>query len=266
MATLYGGRVELTMDGRHQYWASVDGVEEKKVIGTTSVSGLLDKPQLIFWAVNLACGYLKNLLENDREITLEEIDNARRVHQQRVKDAQDSGTAVHEWAEAYIKSQITGSAQPEIPTDDKILNGALAFLRWVKQHDVKFISSERLVYSVAHGYGGTMDAEAVVDGKTRVIDFKTSGKKKPKKGKEEEPCAICSTIGCGGVYDEHRFQTAAYQAAAEEEGSKYDGDRLIVRFDKDTAEFSVHELDGYDGDRMAFLGLLAAKKRLNELT
>ena len=133
---------------------------------------------------------------------------------------------------------------PNKEDDENVFNGALAFLKWTSKHGVKFVSTERLVYSRTHGYGGLMDAEAIVDGKLRVIDFKTSKKKKPKTKKIKGeyvpiPCALCSKNDCGGVYDEFRFQTAAYRAAAEEEGSKYDADRMIVSFDKDSAGFTA---------------------------
>ena len=255
----------MTLDGRHTYWAEVGSKPKVKVIGTTSVSGLLDKPGLKFWAVNLACDLIKSLVEGGKDVTLKDIDEARNAHRQTLQEAAESGTAVHLWAEEWIKAGLAGKEAPKPPEDDKIVNGALAFMRWATEHKVKFVSSERLVYSVKHGFGGTMDAEAIVDGKLRVIDFKTSKAKKPQKGKEEEKCVLCGKVGCGGVYDEYRFQTAAYQLAAEEEGSKYDGERLIVRFDKENAEFSVHEIDGFKKDAKAFLGLLAAKKRLNEI-
>lgn len=260
---LYNGEVALELDGRHCYWAEINGKSKEKVIGVTSVSGLLDKPQLKFWAVNLACDYLKGIMESDEDqITFTHIEEARGKHTQRLKEAGDSGTLVHSFAEAFIRSKIEGTVQPDIPQEEQVFNGALAFMRWVKEHNVEFCSTERLVYSMEHGFGGMMDAEAVVDGKKRVIDFKTS---KAKKGKDDVACTMCGKLGCGGTYDEFRFQTAAYRAAAEEEGSRYTGDRMIVTFDKDTADFSVHELDGYEEDRAAFLGLLAAKKRLNQL-
>lgn len=260
---LYNGEVELELDGRHCYWAEVNGRPKEKVIGVTSVSGLMDKPQLIYWAVNLACDHLKGIIESaEEQISFEHIEEARKKHTQRLKEAGDSGTLVHAFAEAFIRSKIEGTVQPEIPEEGVVFNGALAFMRWVKEHNVEFISTERLVYSMEHGYGGMMDCEAIVDGKKRVIDFKTS---KSKKGKEDEKCKMCGKLGCGGVYDEFRFQTAAYRAAAEEEGSRYEGERMIVTFDKETADFSVHELDGYEEDRTAFLGLLSAKKRLNQL-
>lgn len=271
---LYGGDVNLELDGRHQYWAEVNGRSKEKAIGVTSVSGLLDKPQLKFWAVNLACDYLLNLRNGDSDadyeseadvITIQDIEEARIQHTKKLKDAADKGTSVHAFAEAYIRSKIEGTEQPQIPNqydEPQVFNGALAFMRWVKEHNVEFCSTERLVYSIEYGFAGLMDAECIVDGKKRVIDFKTS---KAKKGKEDVACAMCGKLGCGGIYDEFRFQTSAYQLAAEEEGSKYEGERMIISFDKETANFSIHELDGYEEDKQAFLGLLAAKKRLNQL-
>lgn len=261
---LYGGEVMLELNKKHEYFVEVNGREKEKVIGVTSVSGLLDKPSLLFWAVNLACDFLLKKNE-EKNIESTDIEEARSLHVKRKESAGKSGTRVHAFCEEIIKSKIQGTPRPEIPDekiDPELFNGALAFMRWVTEHNVQFISTERLVYSVEHGFGGMMDAEAIVDGKKRVIDFKTS---KAKKGKEDEKCEQCGKLGCGGTYPEFRFQTAAYQLAAEEEGSRYDGKRMIITFDKETADFSVHELDGYEEDRAAFLGLLAAKKRLNQL-
>lgn len=255
----------LTRDNHHAYWAEVDGKPKKKAIGVTSVSGLLDKPGLKYWAVNLACDHLIDLVRREQFVTFEEIEKARLLHIKSLQESGAQGTSVHDWVEEYINSQLLGTPQPKIPEGsgiDHIVNGALAFLRWTKKHGVKFVSTERLVYSVKHGFGGQMDAEAIVDGKLRVIDWKTSKAKKPKKGKENDPCGLCTKTGCGGVYDEYRFQTAAYQSAAEEEGSVYTGNRLVIRLDKSTGEFSTHELGDYKNDVKAFRGLLVAKKRL----
>ena len=49
-----------------------------------------------------------------------------------------------------------------------------AFLDWEAANKVKFVSSERVVYSKKHDYIGKMDIEAKVNGKLSMIDIKTS--------------------------------------------------------------------------------------------
>ncbi len=81
-----------------------------------------------------------------------------------------------------------------------------------KQHKVKFVSTERIVYSKKHDYIGKMDAEAMVDGKRVLVDFKTSS----------------------GLYNSVRMQTAAYQKADEEEGAKSYKGRWAIRISRKT--------------------------------
>ena len=142
---------------------------------------------------------------------------------------------VHEWAENFVKGN-----KPEVPTDEKVLNGVSAFLDWAKKNEVRFVSSERVVYSKKHNFIGMMDAEAEIDGKLCVVDFKTSS----------------------GLYPEHSVQTAAYQLAAEEEGSQYSGERWVARFDKETGEFEAKQCHNYENDNEVFLSLLKVKKLL----
>jgi len=159
------------------------------------------------------------------------------LHQQRKERAADRGSAVHDWIEQYLKTGI----KPATPKDQQEAAGVVAFLKWERDHGVKFIASELLVYSKKHDFGGLMDAKAKIDGKVCAIDFKTSS----------------------GVYNEHRYQVAAYQAADMEEGSRpaINGDKHIIRLDKETGAFEPHVFGDQDADFSAFLGLLATAKR-----
>lgn len=246
--SLYNGTEKITFyESSHRY--KRDG---EWIISVTAALGVINKPSLIYWAVNLACDHLIAMLESGDQILAGHIEEARRKHRERLTEAGDIGTAVHDWCEQYIKGEA-----PELPEDDKVLNGVTAFLQWVDEHKVSFVSSERLVYSKRHNYVGHMDAEAIIDGKLCVIDFKTS--KKPK-------CQKCGIL-CDHnvVYPEWLYQTAAYQKAAQEEGTKYTGPRRIVRFDKDTGNFDVYTCRGIQQDYYAFLGALAIKKREKQI-
>lgn len=231
---LYGGQVKVDFyPNSHQY--KIDG---QRVPSVTSALSCIAKPGLVYWSANVACQYLINILNNNSSITPQDIEIAHKQHLAKKEEAATSGTMVHEWAEGYIKG-----AKPTFPEDQEVMNGVSAFLQWVDQHNVKFISSERFVYSLSRNYVGQMDAEAEIDGKLCVIDFKTSK----------------------GIYKEMLYQTAAYQKAAEEEGSRYTGGRWIVRFDKETGEFEAKQFDDLESDYNAFLAALTLKKREEEL-
>ena len=50
----------------------------------------------------------------------------------------------------------------------------MSFYNWVKEANPKFSITEHTVFNSEIGYGGTLDAIAEIDGKTYIIDFKTS--------------------------------------------------------------------------------------------
>lgn len=240
---LYKGSVLIDFyEKKHWYRHHNTGAT---IISVTGVTSIVDKSRpLIIWATRLAETHLTTLINDGKKITVEHVVEACKLHQVRKEEAATSGTLVHKWAEDYIKG-----LDPELPKDEKILNGVTAFLNWVKEHDVKFYESERMVYSKKHDFVGTLDAIAKIKNRTCLIDFKTSN----------------------GVYSEMRYQVAGYQLAYEEEtGKKFTGPRYLIRFDKDTGDFHVHNLDedpkNYEKDKAAFLAALALKRREKELS
>ncbi len=242
---LYKGKVELVFnEARHIF--TVDG---RKIPSVTTATGVIDKSgPLMHWAVKLVKEYLLqnlNVLIEDTKggkITAI-IEEAAIQHRVRKEKAADLGTQVHRWAEEFIKAK-TKEDWPPLPRDPQVHNGVTAFLKWVDEYDVKFLSSERHIYSMKHDYAGIMDAEAIIKGKKSVVDFKTSN----------------------ALYSEMRLQVAAYQGAIEEEiGKKYPGNKWIVRFGKEDAEFEAKDFEGQDEDYKAFVAALTLKRRLKEI-
>lgn len=211
---LYKGKVEVKFLGptpekpsRHVYM--VDG--ERKT-GVTTFLGIVDKSRaLVGWAVDLFRDFL---LDAPGEITENMIFTGSMLHEVRKQEAADIGTVIHGWCEQYIKHKLgkKGIEMPEMPEDKAVQVGVMSFLDWEKQHKVKFISSERTVYSRKHDFIGTMDIEAKIDGRLCLVDLKSSN----------------------GLYNTVRLQTAAYVMADQEEsGRKYDG-RWAIRLAKET--------------------------------
>lgn len=256
---LYGGKVRVEyFDQYHRYF-----VNKKRKIGVTTVTGVIDKSRaLIWWATGLMKEHLKEVLEGGEKISIADIEYAARLHMQRKTESADLGTLVHDWAERYIKASPEDRQKIDLPEDDRVLNGVLAFLKWVKDHGVEFVASERVVYSKKHDYIGTLDCLFTMKkekhGIVHVGDFKTSK----------------------GVYDEMIFQVTAYEEALREEmatgcdmvettldGKLEFGDKYILRFDKETGEFEAHQISAKDHEKdiKAFVGLMYAKMRLMEL-
>lgn len=208
---------------------------ERCPISVTSVTGLLDKPALKIWAANMARDFLLEAFKNGLEITEGMIIESAKAHTKKTEREANSGTAVHKWAEEFIHGN-----NPEMPKDDRVKKGAMAFVDWVESENVKFVASEQIVYSKKYHFVGVADAIAKIKNKLYLIDFKTSG----------------------AIHAEFFMQTAAYLNADREESErKYEGAK-IVRFDKDTGEFEIRERNmlEVDQDYQAFVGLLQAKK------
>jgi hypothetical protein len=243
---LYKDTIELCFDeARHRFTVNGNPVFPS----VTGATGVIDKSRpLIYWAVGLTkdflMGNLQALIDDTKGDKIAAIiDEAVKQHSIKKKEAADVGTQVHAWVEAFIKAK-SKKDWPEIPKDPQVFNGISAFLKWVDEYEVKFISSEKLIYSKKYKYAGIMDAEAIIKRKLCVIDFKTSK----------------------AIYPEMRFQVAAYQAAVEEEsGKEYSGNKWLARFDKTTGDFEAHEFAEQDKDFKAFLAALDLKRRLKEL-
>jgi hypothetical protein len=235
---LYAGNVILNFNpDKHLYT-----VDDKKIDGVTSILGVINKPALIAWAANCAADFIKATLKAGRSLDEVEIkalcDGAKGAHRVKRDKAADIGTLVHGWIEDFINGK-----NPDMPVNPQVRNGVDAFLEWKNAHKVEFIHSERKIYSKEYNFAGTLDFEAIVDGRMMLGDIKTGS----------------------GIYDEMFFQTAAYQRARQEEEPdlKFEGN-LIVNCRKD-GDLEVKESDEYDLNIKAFLGALVLYRRINEM-
>lgn len=203
---LYKGKVEIKFfPESHQYW-----VNGRRVTGVTSFLSIKDRSYpLMTWAVELFRDHLLSL----ETVTEADIFYGATLHLEKKKEAADLGTLIHDWCEAYIKYKIgILPTLPGMPEDPRVLTAVNGFLDWEKKHKVKFISSERVVYSRKHGYIGTLDIEAMVDGKLCLVDLKSSN-------------SLQNTVN---------LQTAAYVEADQEERKvKYHG-RWAIRLAKES--------------------------------
>lgn len=210
--SLYKGKVILKFfPATHIYM-----MNGKRCKSPTGAIGIIDKSkQLIPWALDMAGEFLQ--LKTGQVLTLEMIEEALEQHTIKKAEAANIGTEAHEWIEKYIKG-----LRPEMPEHEGAAKAVAGFLDWVKQHKVKFIASEKLVYSMKHGYAGTCDGIALI-------------------GKEQKPYIIDYKVS-KGLYPGVAMQTAAYQLAeTEESGTEYAG-RWAIRLSKETEEeYNIRE-------------------------
>ena len=218
---LYGGKVILKFfPEKHIY-----SVNDKVVYGVTSIIGVLDKPALIYWAVNMAVDFLGNNWQAGKSYDEVEIktllEDARRAHRIRKDKTADIGEMIHSWIEKYIRARIEKKPVPKKPVNKEMKNAIDGFFNWAKKNKVELINCEQKIYSKKYKYAGTYDLEAMVDGKRTIIDFKT--------GK--------------AIYPEMVLQASAYLQAREEEiGERYDGGVAIVRLSQENKEITPFEV------------------------
>ena len=181
--TLYGGAVvgqfkENKETGYHAYFVTDEerGLRNIRPAGVTTIIGIKDKSRaLLPWATGLARDYLEQIILQGKAISSADIIEACRQYEVRKQEAANIGDLIHNWCEQYIKWRVglEGFNKPEIPTEKAIQLGVIAFLDWEADHKVKFLSSERVIYSRQYGYIGKMDIEAMVDDKLALGDIKT---------------------------------------------------------------------------------------------
>lgn len=235
---LYNDTVELVFDpAKHLY--TVDG---NKVDGTTGALSVIAKPALLYWAVNKTIEHLTRCFqpgESYDEIQLKTFfENAKMAHRKKATEAADIGSLVHDWISDHVKQK-----NPRLPTNRFARNAVETFIKWEADHHVMFLESERALYSKQYNYAGTLDFIAVVDGKVKIGDYKTST----------------------GIWDEYWFQIASYQQAyLEEFPAREISGGIIVRIGKD-GSLEVAERDDYEKNVAAFNAALVLYRRLNEL-
>jgi len=231
--SLYNGEVELDFDeNKHLYWVS-----DKLVPGVTGVLDIIAKPALIGWAVKCCGLYLEKHLHPGQtydEIQIKNmIGDMKKSYRKVSGDAADIGSLVHAWCEGHIKAKLGLSQPPSMPFNQESRNAIEAFLQWERQHEVEYIASECKIYSRQYSYAGTMDLDAIIDGRRTVADFKTST----------------------GIYREMALQVALYRQAREEEGYGPYQDSWIIRVGKDGV-FEAQSFPNYTHDLAGGLAAL----------
>ncbi len=215
---LYGGKVKVRFyPDSHQYWISIKGSPFKRKSGSTTYIGIKDKSTpLGKWQQGMTLDFLLNKIAEGVKIDESTAIESVIQHELFLSESVDIGKEMHDWLEKYIKFKLKlkGYTEiPEIPEIPEAITGVNSFLAWEKDMKPKYVSSERMVYSMKHDHMGTLDIELIVDKKLCLGDFKSSN----------------------GLYNSVRMQTASYLKADEEENKKkkYEG-RWAFRFSKYT--------------------------------
>lgn len=272
----YEGSVVLRFDKEnHVYHLVLENGETEIQDGVTTISNILDHSiYLVPWACKMM--YLKLLrtvphgpeINGDQYGTWQgekdmvilpwaEFDKiaqeAKSAHREKFEDAGDVGNMAHAWLEESIKyaikhkDGIVEKMHPTAPEDERAINCGLAAFKWMQAHNVRWLHTERKIYSRQFKYAGTMDGLALVDNcddplccrkifvdQLSLIDWKTSNH----------------------LRTEYLLQSSAYQHAEQEEKGHEIAARWILRLGKEEGDFeSWYEVD-FETDFAAFLACL----------
>lgn len=200
-------------------------VDGEKYPSVTHILQVIGKPALINWAANtertLVMEAAADLYEDTAKIptpmsrptymtTLQARLGKVKAHQKELARAGEIGTQVHKLVEWNFRKALGQQPGPEPRVVDDAQWAFMACQDWAMSVNLKPKYIEQTVFSKTHGYAGTMDLLAEVNGVLTLIDFKT--------GK--------------AVYAEAHLQNVAYQAALAEMGHLAPVGGLIVRLPK----------------------------------
>jgi|TARA_Y100000310_G_scaffold331414_1_gene404908 hypothetical protein len=237
------GKNELQFDEkRHLY--TLGG---KPLTGCTTILSVISKPALINWASNMAVDHIQKHLKGHRlsEADYEEVlAEARKAYARKRDKAGDIGTSVHlVISEIIHKTDILKNLKSYQELDKQGQKMVQNFINWAKENKVKFLESERRVYSEKHWFAGTYDFLCEIDGKTWLGDIKTSS----------------------GIYPEMFFQCAGYQICEEEMDPKVKIDgHIIVNLKKDGTINEKRSINNKQ-NKKAFLSALCLYKTLQKV-
>jgi hypothetical protein len=163
--------------GKHAY--TLDGTKLLSGV-TTVISETSSKSNLIQWAANMACDYVKGNISRfgdegypeegsrfDEQELLSVIEEARTAHARKRDGAATKGTDTHGLVENYINERIALNPNLYIPEEIQ------PFHDWAITNGVEFIAAEQRLYSEKYGYAGTADFFALINGELTIGDLKT---------------------------------------------------------------------------------------------
>jgi hypothetical protein len=280
----YDGEIELRYDVANHKYFRISNDELISVPSVTSICHIIDKSNvLIPWACRMMADkildqipvYVDHFKVGEVEackldLTFEEftsiILDAKSAHKDKLEDAADIGKDAHAWIEDYIKFKLDKErlCPPFPPKDEKSQNCCKAACDWIGKHNVRWICTERKIYSKTYDFAGTLDGLALVDS--------CGGKCCVGKSFKDAKCLI-DWKSSNYLYIEYLLQTAAYECAIEEELPKDLLDclpiqyRWIIRLGKEDGAFDPWLIDRehYLEDWQAFKAALDLSRSVDAL-
>lgn len=282
----YGNSIEIFFDdGPHIYYRFDEKGVQERLDSVTTVLGVINKPFLVPWAAKMVIETLKGLMFRSdgsiKDFTTEELlgwfQEAKNRHKHELNKAGDIGHLAHNALETSIKFAIENTkgivlAAPTVVNDQfnpateenisKAQNCANHAYKWMQDHNVRWLHTERKIYSRTYNYTGTLDGDALIDSCTDRFCKGCRGRS------FKDRRAITDWKSSNHLADSYAYQTAAYQFAhIEEFPDLYIPDRWIMRLGKEEGDFEAWYLpdEYFEADFEAFLAAMNLYRSLEEI-
>ena len=156
----------------HLHELLVDGTW-KALTGCTTVLSILAKPALIQWSANEAVKYIEENITLQSETWPELFKEAKTAHRRKKEEAGQKGTDIHFEVEKLVKGSIEAWGGIIDPDTKSEIPQVQHFIDWAVKNKVKFMESEKNVYSKKLWLGGILDLIVEIDSKLWIADIKT---------------------------------------------------------------------------------------------
>jgi len=256
----YNKTIELVFDPiAHIYSRRLGETSFEPQFGVTTVVKIIDKSAaLVPWAAKMVAEKAIRIIPTEDifgelwvpgmviEQFMALMLEAKTAPRDILEKAADIGSLAHACLEESIKYAIertdgTIKELVDIPSDEKAMNCCNAAWDWMRKYNVRWLETERMVYSRKYKYAGTMDGFCIVDPPGR-----------------KDVLTIADWKSSNGLYAEYLYQTAAYEYAYEEEFGVDVQDRWILRLGKEDGKFEPWHLTekDFEDDWQGFLKCL----------
>lgn len=263
----YNKTVTLQFDpDKHVYYRNIDG-GLVPVSGVTSVIKILDKSNyLIPWAAKRVAEKMGKLMpvyrpELETELYTESLplsgfldlcQKAKTAPRDILEDAGNVGTMAHECLETSIWLAINENngfvkRLVKLPEDERAVNCCNTAFSWMQGHNVRWLETEKKVYSLEYNYSGTADGLCRADSCTDPLCC-------PQPFKDR--LSLADWKSSNQLDLTYRWQTAAYRHAMQEEAGHQITDIFILRLGKEKGDFEPWHIPEEDIE-LDFQGFLA---------
>lgn len=143
------------------------------------------------------------------------------------------GTQIHDAIQQHIEKE---EVRIETEFTEQVSNALNSFMQFKKDHpDIKLKTAEMMLTSEKYQYNGTLDCIGKIGGDLVLLDWKTSK---------------CKSKDKPDIYDEYKYQVAAYVKAFNETQEGQVKRAFILSLAKDKIAYNFEEIAMNDIDKM----------------